>query len=141
MDFRITVDKNYLMIYDVKQEYEIDLRKRLFKFAAESIRILKYIPDGREFDVFRFQLSKSATSIGANYEESQAASYAEFRQKIQICLRESRETHYWLRLIKEVVENSDAKFQEILNFLISEIDVIQKIFGAISSKIRKNTSL
>ena len=79
--------------------------------------MISLIPYKREYDVFRNQLSKSVTSIGANYQESQAASYAEFRQRIQICLRESRETVYWIKLLKESIE-------------------IKKIFGTIYNKVK-----
>ena len=137
MEYKIEFKNGTLRIKDVKQDYVIDLRERLFHFAVECIRFLKYIPYQKEYEVFRFQLSRSATSIGANYEESQASSFAEFRQKIQICLRESRETHYWLRLIKEVIRNDEQKYLEILTQLIAEIEEIKKIFGAISVKIRK----
>ena len=78
---------------------------------------------------------RSATSIGANYEESQASSYAEFRHRIQICLREARETHYWLRLLKDVLSDSNQNVE--LDSLVSEISEIKKIFGAISAKVRK----
>jgi len=80
-------------------------------------------------------LSKSATSIGANYTESQAGSYAEFRQRIQICLREARETHYWLQIIHRlgIVLNKD---KQELKRLLKESKEIQLILGAISSKMK-----
>ena len=47
-----------------------------------------------------YQLAKSGTSEGANYEESQASqSKEDFYYKIGICLREARESNYWLRII------------------------------------------
>jgi four helix bundle protein len=81
-------------------------------------------------------LSKSATSIGANYEESQAASFPEFRQRINICLREARETAYWLRLVKEIKILKTSAQDEKLDFLLKEIVIIQKILGSIASKIQ-----
>jgi len=118
------------------EKYKTDLRKRLFVFAANTIRLLMNLPTRREFDVFRYQLSKSATSIGANYEESQAGSIAEFRQKINICLREARETGYWLRLIKELKIVTEEKIGNDLTNLLTEINEIQKIFGSIAFKIK-----
>ncbi|MBW2003386.1 MAG: four helix bundle protein [Deltaproteobacteria bacterium] len=44
----------------------------------------------------------SSTSAGANYEEACGAeSRADFIHKLQIALKELRETIYWLRLIKK----------------------------------------
>ena len=47
------------------------------------------------------QLIRCATSAGANYQEACAAeSRKDFIHKMQIVLKELRETHYWLQLIK-----------------------------------------
>jgi len=46
------------------------------------------------------QLLRSATSVGANYEEAQGAeSKGDFVHKLQIALKELRESYYWLRLL------------------------------------------
>ncbi len=47
------------------------------------------------------QLERSATSIGANIREAKYAhSKADFISKLQIALKESYETEYWLELIQ-----------------------------------------
>lgn len=51
-----------------------DLCDRLFKFAAEVIKLLRKIKYSQETGIVKYQLTKSSTSSGANYEESQAAS-------------------------------------------------------------------
>ena len=59
---------------------------------------MKFLPDlpkTSEFNVIRYQLAKSSTSAGANYEESQAgSSKADFNNKVRISLREMRESNY-----------------------------------------------
>ncbi len=71
-------------------KYAIDLKSRLFRFAVDTIKFLGTLPFKKEYDVFRYQLSKSATSMGANYEEAQGAfSKKEFASKIGICLNEA----------------------------------------------------
>lgn len=73
-----------------------DLGKRLFDFAVNCIKYLETIKETSEIRVFVYQLSKSSTSSGANYEESQASSSkADFRNKIFISLKEMRESNYW----------------------------------------------
>jgi four helix bundle protein len=50
--------------------------------------------------VIRNQMTKSGTSIGANYREAnRARSRADFRNKIKICESEASETKYWLEII------------------------------------------
>ena len=52
--------------------------------------------------VIRNQLTKSGSSIGANYREAnRSRSKADFRNKIKICEREASETQYWLEVIAE----------------------------------------
>ena len=50
-----------------------DLEERTFNFAVETVKFLKDIKYSKEFETIKYQLSKSATSIGANYEEAQGA--------------------------------------------------------------------
>jgi len=108
-----------------------DLRNRLFNFAVGVIKYCRNFKKSKEHDVVQYQLIKSATSSGANYEEAQSASSkADFKHKIDIVLREMRESNYWLRILK-AIDNSDDE----LNFLINESDELKKILGSISSKI------
>ena len=110
-----------------------DLLERTFDFAVRVIRFLKTIQYSKENDVIRYQLAKSATSIGANYEESQASSSKEdFCHKIGIVLRETRESNYWLRILKA---SKIADSQE-LDALIQESAELKRIFGSIFAKSR-----
>jgi len=43
-----------------------DLLGRTFNFAVDSIKFLRTLPDITEYKTIRFQISKSATSVGAN---------------------------------------------------------------------------
>ena len=44
-----------------------DLQGRTFNFAVEIIKLLKEVKYSKENDVIKYQLAKSATSVGANY--------------------------------------------------------------------------
>lgn len=111
-------------------KYERDLEERLLEFSVNTINFLKTIPYKKEYEVIRIQLSKSSTSIGANYQESQAGTSKEFKQRIQICLREARETNYWYRLIS-CLNIGDNKF---CKELLQESKEIMLIFGSIATK-------
>jgi four helix bundle protein len=67
------------------------------------------LPHRRELGVIRYQLSKSACSIGANYEEAQSSSEKEFVQKLKIALREANELKYWYKIIErlEIIKTDD----------------------------------
>lgn len=77
-----------------------DINDRSFKFALRCLKFIKKLPETPEYKIIRYQLAKSSTSSGANYEESQAgSSKADFNNKVRISLREMRESNYWLRII------------------------------------------
>jgi four helix bundle protein len=57
-------------------------------------------PEGR---AIRIQITKSGTSVGANYREAnRSRSKRDFRNKIKICESEASETQYWLEVIIEI---------------------------------------
>ena len=110
-----------------------DLHERILNFVVETIKFLRTIPNHKEYNVFRYQLSKSSSSIGANYEESQACTKNEFKQRIAICLREARETNYWFRVIDKLELGDDEKRK----YLLQESLELKLIFGAIHTKCFK----
>ena len=78
---------------------ENDLLERTFNFGVDCIKFMRHLPNYQEYTVIQYQLTKSSTSTGANYEESQAgSSKADFKNKVRIALREARESNYWLRV-------------------------------------------
>lgn len=110
-----------------------DLNERLFNFAIRCLKFIRNIPSTTEYRVIKYQLAKSATSSGANYEESQAgSSKADFNNKVRISLREMRESNYWLRIIEGINEKSTIKDE--LEWLINESKELKNILGSIVSK-------
>ncbi|MBN2571484.1 MAG: four helix bundle protein [Ignavibacteriales bacterium] len=111
-----------------------DLNIRLFDFAVRCLKFTKLLPNTPEYKIIRYQLAKSSTSSGANYEEAQAgSSKVDFNNKIRISLREMRESNYWLRIIDALDELSNEKE---LKWLLSESDELKNIFGSIVQKTR-----
>ena len=68
------------------------LAERTAKFGEDIIRFRKKIPRGPITDPLINQLVKCGTSVGANYSEADdAESKLDFKHKIGICKKESRE--------------------------------------------------
>ena len=79
------------------------MRRRTKAFAPAVIRFCRTLPHTVESDVFRKQLVRSGTSVGANYRAScRGRSPAEKKAKLGISLEESDESQYWLELLEEV---------------------------------------
>jgi four helix bundle protein len=85
------------------KEFAKSLEKRTIKFAVMIIRLSAKLPNTPESRVVRNQITKSGTSVGANYREAnRSRSKADFKSRIRICESEASETQYWLQVIVEV---------------------------------------
>ena len=75
------------------------LEKSLF-FAARIVKLNKYLVKEKHEVIISKQIIRSGTSIGANANEAAyGISRADFIAKMQIALKETSETEYWLRLL------------------------------------------
>ena len=84
------------------KEFAKKLEQRTREFAVRIIRLSTTLPNTPEGMVIRNQITKSGTSVGANYREAnRARSRADFKNKIKICEREASETQYWFEVIIE----------------------------------------
>src|SRR5208282_415838 len=74
--------------------------ERLLDYSARVIRLVDALPNTLVGRRIADQLLRSAMSAGANYEEAQGAeSKEDFTHKLQIALKELRESGYWLQLL------------------------------------------
>ena len=97
-----------------------------FDFSLEIIDLYKLLIQHHEY-VLSKQLLRSATSIGANVEEANAAqTKKEFIQRMSIASKEARETKYWLRLLdKSQIIKYD--YTEHLKKIEHIINIVTKI--------------
>ena len=102
------------------------------------MRILKLYIFLRKAKVERellIQLLKSGTSVGANVEEAEGGqSNADFIHKLGIAYKEARESHYWLRLLRD----SGLMELNLANSFITDADELKKILASIlkTSKVK-----
>lgn len=77
-----------------------DLVKRTSGFGVQSILFAKSLPENLINRPLISQFIRSSTSIGANYMEADCAeSKKDFKHKIGICKKESKETTHWLHML------------------------------------------
>ncbi len=115
------------------KEFSKQLEDRTKKFAVSIIKLSVKLPDTPEGKVIRNQITKSGTSIGANYREAnRSRSKADFINKIKICESESNETLYWLEIIVDLewLENSKTEHQ------IKEANELLAIFTSIGTTLK-----
>ena len=76
------------------------LLDKALSFAARIVKLHRYLIKEKHEGVISKQIIRSATSIGANANEAvYGISRADFVAKLQISLKETAETEYWLRLL------------------------------------------
>ena len=70
------------------------------QFAARIVKLYQYLTKETHETVISKQIIRSGTSIGANANEAiYGVSKSDFIAKLQISLKETAETEYWLRLL------------------------------------------
>jgi four helix bundle protein len=105
-----------------------NLSERFLDYGAMIVHLaLKFANNAVERHI-GLQLLRAATSSGANYQEACAAeSRADFVHKMQIVLKELRESLYWLKLInKSFQDRLDVQLdlnetQELANIVAKSI--------------------
>ena len=109
-----------------------DLDERLLVYGATIIKLVESLPSAIAGRRIGDQLLRSGTSVGANFEEAQGAeSKNDFAHKLQIALKELRESNYWLRLLAKtgmlpqesltVVIDESAQLKAILSKSIATV--------------------
>ncbi len=93
-----------------------DLNERLLEYGARIIKLVESLPRTLVGKRIGDQLLRSGTSVGANYEEAQGAeSKGDFAHKLQIALKEVRESNYWLRLLAKAGTLLPERLTELID--------------------------
>ena len=113
---------------DNKPARPYDLEERTAKFGEEAICLARSIQVNPVTTPLITQLVRSATSIGANYgEANDAGTKKEFKYRISVCRRESKECKHWLRMMAAAASDSRTEARRLwqeakeLNLIFSSI--------------------
>ncbi|KPK05215.1 MAG: hypothetical protein AMS20_07130 [Gemmatimonas sp. SG8_28] len=105
------------------------LSDRLIDFGAAVCEAIRELPKGLVTNHLARQVIRSATSPAANYAEARSAeSRRDFVHKMQVCLKELRETSLWLRFAarlggpKAEVGALEAECQELIAVFVRSIN-------------------
>jgi four helix bundle protein len=115
-----------------------ELSERLLDFALRIGKVVDALPDTRLGRHIAGQLVRCGTSVPPNYEEGRAAeSRADFVHKLTICLKELRESRFWLRLIIKANLLPKHKMSDLLGECEELMNVIAQSVVTAKSKITK----
>jgi len=109
-----------------------DLEERTFQFAKRIRLYVKKLPKSIANIEDSKQVVKASGSVGANYiEANESFSDKDFKYRIKISRKESKESAYFLRLI---YETNPPEFEEDGKVLYSEAIQLKKILSTILNK-------
>ena len=111
------------------------VQNKSYDFALRIVKVYKYLSQEKKEFVLSKQLLRSGTSIGANIEEAIGGqSKADFFAKLTIAYKETRESKYWIRLLRD----SDYLTVEQSDDLLKDVEELLKIIGSIQKSIRNS---
>jgi len=110
-----------------------DLEERTAKFGEDAIKFCRSLPKSELTRRIIDQLIGCATSVGANYcEADDAESGKDFKHKIGICKKESRESKHFLRMSAIAIPEKADEARK----LWIEAKELNLIFNAIYKKVK-----
>lgn len=112
-----------------------DLEERTARFGEAVIRLCQGIKQDSISRPVVDQLVRSATSVGANYMEANAASSrVDFRNKIFICKKEAQETRHWLRMLSVCAPDSKEELRKLWQEDQELVMIFQKITSSLDHR-------
>ena len=119
---------------NTRNKHKFDLEERTTKFGGDIIEFCKSMRQDAITRPIISQIVRSGTSIGENYMEANAvSSKKDFRNKIFICKKETRETKHWLRMIAMCL----LERKEEIKKLWKECEELTLIFQKITTSLDK----
>ncbi|RIK12358.1 MAG: four helix bundle protein [Anaerolineae bacterium] len=104
------------------------LQEKSYAFALRVVKTQRFLSDEKHEYTLSKQLLRAGTSIGANVEEAIGGhSDKDFVWKLGIAYREARETHYWVRLLRD----SDYLTAKQADSLLTDVDELLRILSRI----------
>ncbi|CAN5856227.1 four helix bundle protein [soil metagenome] len=118
---------------ELEMKTENLIQAKSYAFALRIVKLYRFLCDEKKEFVLSKQIVRSGTSIGANVEEAIGGqSRKDFLSKMNIAYKEARETHYWLRLLRDSVILSADQADSIIN----QCEELLKISGSIVKTTR-----
>ena len=103
------------------------VKDKSYAVALRAITFARWLKQQKEFEIAG-QILRPGTAIGSNVEEALAGvSRADFIAKMSIASKEARETHDWLRLLRDSKIVADTRIMPLENENLELIRVLTAI--------------
>jgi four helix bundle protein len=109
-----------------------------YAFALRIIKLYKYLIAEKKEYVLSKQILRSGTSIGALVKEAEhAQSKADFLNKMNVALKETNETEYWLMLLKDSKYIEEKSFDSIHEENVEIIKLLASIVKSLKESLKR----
>ncbi|MFT3785204.1 MAG: four helix bundle protein [Tepidisphaeraceae bacterium] len=116
---------------------EAELIDRTKEFALRVLKLIDALPSSKSGHTIGWQLSRSATSVAANYRAAcRGRSVAEFAAKLGVVEEEADESAFWLQLVIE----ANLLKRPLVQPLYDEATQLTKIMAASRKTLSRNES-
>lgn len=113
-----------------KEKLRNEFKLRIYRFIIRLLKFLAKIPYDAVINEIKKQLTRSGTSMGANYFEARgASSKRDFRNFFTISLKSANETCFWLSVLLDANLIPKNLIEEC-KYLLKEAKEIANIFAS-----------
>ena len=114
-----------------------ELGERLLEYGVRIIKVVESLPKTLVGRRIGDQLLRCGMLVGANYEEARGAeSPDDFVHKLQLGLKELRESNYWLRLLAKAGTLPSKRLASILDESMQLIAILSKAVATAKGKAK-----
>ncbi len=123
------------------KEFSKKLKLRIYKWTVHLVKYLRVLSKKKYEEIVKVivnQLTRSGTSVGANYVEADGAcSVKDFRKFLSYALKSSNESKYWLALIRDTDIDNSVEPKELLDEIIEISNILGKSVSTMYKKDKK----
>ena len=105
-----------------------------YAFSKRAVLLYKLLLKNKQPRSLADQLLRCSTSVGANVEEAVGGfSRRDFAAKCSIAYKEARESHYWLRLLRD----TECVETRLAESMMNDAEELKRILAAIILSARR----
>jgi len=114
------------------------VQDKSYQFSIRIINLYKFLKNDKHEYVLSEQILRCGTPVGANIEEAIGGiSKKDFIANLQISYKEARESHYWLRLLKDTEYIDENMFQSLITDCEEILKLLSKILETSKLNLQK----
>ena len=118
----------------MKKQKVYNLEDRTYLFARDCRFLVRSLPKTLNNIEDGKQLIRASGSVGANYiEANEKLGDKDFKMRTKIARKEAKEARYWLKLLKDLNNDSKSKTEELIHEAVELRRILSSIINRTST--------